>query len=486
MTTYKTLGTYSISLLHYSLFYEDERKLVFHQPIRVHKGIECEYYFAEEDGKQFMATMRKKLEDPKFIYEFHAQHEKDWEALMRFIEEIIQEQPTEKLGELFEQYWHLLQQSQPLGDCFITVDNVYMEGTRQWVEQRLTALGRADEINHAMTILSWPWKNFETLEQEIEFYALAKKFKGKDVPTTFAEFREKIDEDLLLAFDKHLERWCWIPHWYDNEPFDEQFLLDQLHKALKEDVDARYDDLYNKTAEIKKEAEALVKDLQPDEKMQELIDGLREFTYFRTALDLHTSRALYYARPFYEQIAKALGVTFYDLKLLVAEEIIDFLKGNKDTALIKGLLAARKDMVIDMYEGDEQTVLVGEAAEKLYKDVLAKLEKEDTGTADSLTGVGASPGVAEGPARVITSVQEVSTVQEGDVLVVPSTSIDFLVAMKKAVAIVTEVGGLTSHAAIVSRELGIPCVVNTQVACEKLQTGQQIKVDGKAGTVEVV
>jgi pyruvate,water dikinase len=100
-----------------------------------------------------------------------------------------------------------------------------------------------------------------------------------------------------------------------------------------------------------------------------------------------------------------------------------------------------------------------------------------------LKGDPASPGIAAGPARVIFSAKEINKVMPGDVLVAPQTNPDFVPAMKKAIAIVTDSGGRTSHAAIVSRELGVPAVVGTVKATKTIRTGQVITVNGTTGEV---
>jgi pyruvate,water dikinase len=100
-----------------------------------------------------------------------------------------------------------------------------------------------------------------------------------------------------------------------------------------------------------------------------------------------------------------------------------------------------------------------------------------------LTGVAASPGIAVGMVTIVSEPSQIIRVKSGDVLVAEMTSPDFVPAMKRAVAIVTERGGRTAHAAIVSRELGIPCVVGTEAATKVLTNGQEITVDGYRGRV---
>ena len=99
------------------------------------------------------------------------------------------------------------------------------------------------------------------------------------------------------------------------------------------------------------------------------------------------------------------------------------------------------------------------------------------------SGAPASPGIASGPVKTVPDPSEIDKVLEGDILVTAMTTPDFVPAMKRAVAIVTDRGGRTAHAAIVSRELGIPCIVGTGQATTTLTDGQIISVDGSTGNV---
>jgi pyruvate,water dikinase len=100
-----------------------------------------------------------------------------------------------------------------------------------------------------------------------------------------------------------------------------------------------------------------------------------------------------------------------------------------------------------------------------------------------LVGSAASPGIASGPVKIVRDPSQIDKVMKGDILVAEMTTPDFVPAMKRAAAIVTDRGGRTAHAAIVSRELGIPCVVGTEKAMATLKDGQIITVDGSGGKV---
>jgi pyruvate, water dikinase len=103
-----------------------------------------------------------------------------------------------------------------------------------------------------------------------------------------------------------------------------------------------------------------------------------------------------------------------------------------------------------------------------------------------LTGAAASPGIVEGPARVVIDVDEIAQVRDGDVLVCPITSPAWAPIFPKIKAVVTDIGGVMSHAAIVCREYGLPAVVGTGRATAEVTTGQTIRVDGSAGVVTIL
>jgi pyruvate,water dikinase len=100
-----------------------------------------------------------------------------------------------------------------------------------------------------------------------------------------------------------------------------------------------------------------------------------------------------------------------------------------------------------------------------------------------LKGLPSSPGIGVGKAHIIPSSDQVGEFQVGEILVTEMTAPDWVPAMKKAKAIVTDAGGMTCHAAIVSRELGIPCITGTKIGTSVLQTGMEVTVDAKRGIV---
>jgi phosphohistidine swiveling domain-containing protein len=105
---------------------------------------------------------------------------------------------------------------------------------------------------------------------------------------------------------------------------------------------------------------------------------------------------------------------------------------------------------------------------------------------DEVHGLGASPGVVEGPARKVSSLDEFDKVREGEVLVCEMTNPAWVVLFTKIAGLVTDAGGVASHPAVVAREFSIPAVVGTSIATERIETGDRVRVNGTSGTVEVL
>ncbi len=102
-----------------------------------------------------------------------------------------------------------------------------------------------------------------------------------------------------------------------------------------------------------------------------------------------------------------------------------------------------------------------------------------------VSGLGASPGVVEGVARVVRTVDEFDEVRDGDILVCQMTNPAWVVLFTKIAGLVTDTGGTTSHPAVLAREFGIPAVIGTSVATHRIRTGDRLRVDGSSGLVEI-
>lgn len=198
--------------------------------------------------------------------------------------------------------------------------------------------------------------------------------------------------------------------------------------------------------------------------LQNIYQEARELVYLRTRRTDVFYELIFLSRPILKEAAKKYGLDFQDLKYYQFKD------------LISGKLKKYSERIscID-YEG---------GACMLDGDIFSKNKNEQD--ISEIKGAIAQMGCVRGTAKVILGIKEVSKVKAGDILVTYMTSPDFLAAMKKAAAFVTNEGGLTCHAAIIARELKKPCVIGTKIATKIIKDGDLVEVDANKGIVKIL
>ena len=171
-----------------------------------------------------------------------------------------------------------------------------------------------------------------------------------------------------------------------------------------------------------------------------------------------------------------------DLFCLTVQELADLLGGQLDPAYAKALAAKRRLKLLRAALRPSPEIL-GQHGE-IIED---RLPKRETGTHGevSMAGRGASPGVAEGPVRIVASPADATSIRIGDVLVLPAGDLGSTLYFPMASALVVERGSLLSHAVVLAREYGLPTVVGV-LSADALRDGDWVRVDGSKGTVTIV
>lgn len=193
-------------------------------------------------------------------------------------------------------------------------------------------------------------------------------------------------------------------------------------------------------------------------------ETLQDFIFLRTYRITALKRSQLNIKPLLKEISKRFNITFEDLVWLKHEEIenlfFDKESRKKGYAVIRENDVIRLDKTID--------------------------EPEEAKAGEIIRGVAANNGRAEGVVKIICSAKEADKMKNGDILVTRMTAPDMIMAIEKAAAIVTDEGGFTSHAVIISRELGKPCIIATKIATKVLKDGDRVRVDAESGVVEKI
>lgn len=208
----------------------------------------------------------------------------------------------------------------------------------------------------------------------------------------------------------------------------------------------------------------------------------QELIYVKDMRDEYRRRGIYNILSLFEAIGSRLGLFRAQLAYFSSGEIIAALE--KKIKLTKSEAAKRQKGFLIYMNGEK--VLVTADRPAINKFVKKHLRVESNSQSQTIVGKVANGGYAKGIVKIVTKTTDLGKVAKGNILVAITTHPDFVPAMQKAAAIVTDEGGLTSHAAIVSRELGIPCVVGTKFATKVLKDGDLAEVDASNGVVRKI
>jgi len=195
--------------------------------------------------------------------------------------------------------------------------------------------------------------------------------------------------------------------------------------------------------------------------------------------------AVHHLWPLWDEIRKRLGLkAISEFASLRGNEIIRNLKMNKVPKSVQRIAKQRlKDHAI-ILENKRISVISGRDLINYRKQ--AKTKRENYSVVKELHGQSASPGLVKGRVTVVYSIHDLDKVNRNDIMVADSTNPTYVPAMERAAAIVTDEGGLLSHAAIVSRELRVPCVVGTKIGTKVLRSGDRVQVDARKGIIKKI
>ncbi len=297
----------------------------------------------------------------------------------------------------------------------------------------------------------------------LEIYSLA-KVKGSQ------------DTEVEDRLQKHVAGYYWIKNDYEKVVYLDksyfrgvldtwlanQFLADEAKQSMA------------KMAEVAKKKTALINSLNLDEAVKGKLELLNLFTNLRDDRKKYNNISSYFLTVAAQYVAREKG---HDLKLVMwamPEELPLLLDSND---LLVELEKRAQYGCLSYSEGDELIFVTGDQVMEVYRKIEDGLQKTE------IRGNIASPGKAIGTARVILNQDDFNKMQKDDVLVASMTRPEYLPIMKLAAAIITDEGGITCHAAIVSRELGIPCIIGTQVATKSIKDGDKVEVNANHGTV---
>ncbi len=316
-------------------------------------------------------------------------------------------------------------------------------------------------------------------------------FATLTAPLTLTFYRQE-EKDLLKiltlpkakqakALENHQRKYYWIFNSYaGGRVMDINYFKKELSKYSKTNFRKTLKEIEEYSSKIKNDKEAVFEKIgikKEDKKFAYVVETFSRLLDERKMINFKSE---HYLELFVREMAKRTGIFADNLKYLLSEELFksfDFI----DKKLIKErkecFVLSCTDKKIKHFVGDNANVLANQfSAVKNINENVIHGKTASTGDGHYFRGV----------AKIVLTIDEIDKINKGDILVTTMTSPDFVIGMKKAGAIITDTGGMLSHAAIVSRELKIPCIVGTEIATKVIRDGDVVELHCGRGTVRII
>lgn len=335
------------------------------------------------------------------------------------------------------------------------------------IKAHLEASGVGDKFVEYFAILTAPVFTSFLQQEEIALLHLAK--------TVNTDPDKK--EELLKT---HQQNYFWLQNNYVKDHIlPIEFFANRVEEYEKTDIDARITEIQVLAEDHKKDKVELIAKLNLPSEIQTLLKITDDFNWWQDERKKGTFWATHYFSILLEEFARRTGYTIDQLKYAFPPEMADILA--KKIPATK--LDQRFSYCIILWVKDNYDVITDQS-------LIEELDKIGTGeykhSTQDLKGFVASKGKAQGKVKILESAEEIHKIEAGDILVAVMTRPDYLPAMQKAAAFVTDEGGITSHAAIVAREMKKPCIIGTKIATKVLKDGDLVEVDADRGVVRII
>ncbi len=323
-----------------------------------------------------------------------------------------------------------------------------------------------------------PYLRETWLEEEVHaMKVIAQKYIEKYPGVSSSSISENAQKDTEIStlISNYIKKFVWsrISKWV-GEPVDEAY----SHKRLTEEV----------TNLLNSNNVPIHKGNIADEGYDGVVALCVSSAYWRAQSAKIEMMTAHRMRGILKGIALKNNIEYKQVLLLAPHEFVALFNDPQRIIKNKEKVLSRDKTFFSTLTGDGQEIVLTPQDPEfaLIENIYLKRHYETTGRPEVLKGIGASKGHVQGVVRVIESSQQFESFKDGEILVAAETSPTFVPLMRASAAILTGKGGITSHAAIVSRELGKPCIIAIKDVTRILKTGDRVDVDADKGIVRII
>ena len=316
-------------------------------------------------------------------------------------------------------------------------------------------------FNKAFVALSTPSELSFYKEEEIDL-----------MPIIFLSGKEK-----EKALEKHAKKYFWIlDNYLEAQVLGKDYFKDHIKGISKNQVKKSLKETSYYKQKVSQAKQEYIGRLKLSQKEVKIVDLLSDSIILQDKRKKYNLQAAHFLEEFLKELSRRNKIFVRDLKRLLPDEIERYFQ-RKD---LQNLIKERKNIIVVSCAKGMQEIIIGKKAIEISE----KLRKKDVEKKANLQGTVASTGKTKyfrGVARIILTPKEGHKLRDGEILVTAMTTPDYVVFMKKAGAIITDIGGITCHAAVVSREFQIPCIVNTKDATKIIKDGDILELHNLRG-----
>lgn len=341
-------------------------------------------------------------------------------------------------------------------------------------------------------------------EQEIDILISDLTYPGRPTPLTQSQkvlleigvLLQKEKKSLMdmaknpkvsRKFNYFMRRFSFIPVNFIDKPWTKEEVLAQLEKLMRKNCQKELWVIENNDCQRKNKSRRLLAEIDNQE-ISNLVKALQTGTYLNEYRKYVACYASLACRPIFREIANKYKLNHWEECWKLTPLEIEKVYFNNNTKILD-VIKARNLAGICFSKNKEGYRLMTKREINIFMAVIDKKKvrnKNFVSGSGEIKGTIANKGIVCGSARIISGKNEFYKFKDGDIIVTAMTSVDFVPLMKRASAYVTNEGGITSHAAIVSRELDKPCIVGTKNATDILKDGDLVEVDANNGIVKII
>lgn len=287
----------------------------------------------------------------------------------------------------------------------------------------------------------------------------------------------------LAALSRHAKKYAWLEYGLQGKILDFNYFEKELSKIQKGKPKKLISRLQSEGTELVKQQTKLFKQYKIGRQHKNIFKIVQDSSYVRMYSKDAQFFGYYAMEEIFKELGRRTGLSLEQVRFLTPYDYYQALIKKKD---FSDITRQRQKYSLHFAYPFKTVFYLGKKARQqrkkmiLFKDTLKKKDTQE------LSGQTAYAGKAKGRVKIINTIQEMVKMHSGNVLVSHMTNPGIVPVMKQAAAIITDMGGITCHAAIVARELKTPCVIGTKVATQVFRDGDMVEVDAGKGVVKKV